>query len=423
MLLLTVLCIVEIIFAVYCIRTKSTQAKARCLLRLLTLAGFVILFILSLRTWSFRYYAIAAGLILLVAINLFTYFRKRATTYRLRRILLNALAIIMLFAVAFVPVILFPQYKSLDTTGEYRVAVETRQYEDVKRIEGYNNLGEARKLRVDFYYPTNATGKFPLIVFSHGSFGTKSSNESLFLELASHGYIVCTIDHTYQCLYTSIDGHTVLMDKGYMQEIMREDAHSDKLQSSQYYQKWMKLRTDDIQFILDTIIGTKKSNTTDTIYRLVDYSKIGVIGHSLGGSAALGIGRMRKDVGAVIALESPFLCDIKGVKDGEFVFEDANYPIPVLNVYTDSSWSHLSEWTQYLQNNRMLLSSQSFVHNYHIPGSGHLSITDLALASPVLTRVLNGHKTSIDAHHCLRIINRITLEFFDHYLKGYPQIP
>ncbi|OPZ86416.1 MAG: isoform II [Firmicutes bacterium ADurb.Bin419] len=217
--------------------------------------------------------------------------------------------------------------------------------------------------------------------------------------------------------------NTVLMDKGYLQEIMREDAHSDKLQSSQYYQKWMKLRTDDIQFVLDTIIGTKKSNTTDTIYGLVDYSKIGVIGHSLGGSAALGIGRMRKDVGAVIALESPFLCDIKGVKDGEFVFEDANYPIPVLNVYTDSSWSHLSEWTQYLQNNRMLLSSQSFVHNYHIPGSGHLSITDLALASPVLTRVLNGHKTSIDAHHCLRIINRITLEFFDHYLKGYPQIP
>jgi hypothetical protein len=67
----------------------------------------------------------------------------------------------------------------------------------------------------------------------------------------------------------------------------------------------------------------------------VDTDHIGMMGHSLGGSAALGIGRQRDEVNAVIALEAPFLYDIVGVEDGEFVFVDADYPTPVLNVYSD----------------------------------------------------------------------------------------
>jgi len=35
------------------------------------------------------------------------------------------------------------------------------------------------------------------------------------------------------------------------------------------------------------------------------------------------------------------MCDIIGVEDGEFVWNEDTYPIPVLNIYSDSSWSHL----------------------------------------------------------------------------------
>ena len=68
------------------------------------------------------------------------------------------------------------------------------------------------------------------------------------------------------------------------------------------------------------------------------------MGHSLGGSDALGIGRTRDDVGVVIALESPFLCGTVGVDSGEFVWNEETYPIPVLNIYSNSSWGHLDEW-------------------------------------------------------------------------------
>jgi len=45
-------------------------------------------------------------------------------------------------------------------------------------------------------------------------------------------------------------------------------------------------------------------------------------------------------------------------------------------------------------------------------------LTDLALTSPFLTRILNGQKASIDTEYCLAAINQIALEFFDCYLKG-----
>lgn len=78
-------------------------------------------------------------------------------------------------------------------------------------------------------------------------------------ELASHGYVVCSINHTYQCFYTTDeDGHTTLMDKGYMNEIKAENARSNRQQSYEYYQKWMKIRTGDINFVIDYILAEAK---------------------------------------------------------------------------------------------------------------------------------------------------------------------
>ncbi len=150
----------------------------------------------------------------------------------------------------------------------------------------------------------------------------------------------------------------------------------------------------------------------------MDTSKIGVMGHSLGGSAALGIGRMRNDVSAVIALESPFMCDIEAVKNGEFVFKNEIYPVPMLNVYSDSSWSNLAQWPQYAENYALLSGANSTAFNVHMSGVGHFTLTDLALASPLLTRIFNGKKSTTSTEYCLKTINKICLEFFDSYLKG-----
>ena len=413
--------IVEIAFVIFCIITKSNQQKIRSIIRIAAFASFVMFTIFHIIDWNLRYYLLAALLLLLTVTGAIDLVRKKEEkrAYKTARIVLKALGMTVLIFVLTLPAIIFPQYKAITTTGKYQVATVTYTYTDTKRVETYTDTGENRKLNVELWYPENADGTYPLIVFSHGSFGIKSSNESLYNELASHGYIVCSIDHTYQCFYTTDeDGKTTSMDTGYMKEIKAENAQLSRQQSYEYYQKWMKIRTDDINFVIDYILSKVGNNDSDTVYKLVDKTKIGVLGLSLGGSAALGIGRMRDDVSAVIALESPFMCDINGVENGEFVFKNEIYPVPVLNVYSHSSWSHLAHWPQYAENYALLSNTNATAFNVHISGVGHLTLTDFALTSPFLTRILNGQKSTTDSKYCLKVINKVCLEFFNCYLKG-----
>jgi dienelactone hydrolase len=416
--------LVEVVFAAYCIITKSNQKRIRSIIRITAFVGFAILALLPIVDWGLRYYPLAALLLLMAVMGAVDIIRKREEKreYKAVRVVLRAVGMILLIFVVDLPAILFPQHKKIEVTGKYEVATSAYTYTDKSRVETYTSTGENRKLNVQVWYPEDGEGKYPLIVFSHGSFGIKSSNESLYNELASHGYVVCSIDHTYQCFYTTdMDRQTVYMDKGYMQEVREENPKVDIQKSYKYYQKWMNIRTGDINYVLDYILLEVKNNTADKVYKLVDAEKIGVMGHSLGGSAALGIGRMRKDVSAVIALEAPFMYDIKGVRDGKFIFTDERYPVPVLNVYSDASYSHLGEWVQYAENYALLSNTNAAAFNVYINGAGHLGLTDFSLTSPILQRMIDkasGAKSTIDSVSCLKTINKLSLEFFDCYLKG-----
>jgi len=320
------------------------------------------------------------------------------------------------------PVLLFPQHPSIKATGEYKIDTKNFTYIDKTRKETYSTHNSNRKLNVEIWFPKTSKSDsktYPLIVFSHGAMGIKSSNLSLYEDLASNGYVVCSIDHTYQCFYTKdADGKMTFLSMDFAKELMNDDASKDKQNSYNLYKKWMGIVTGDINFVIDTILENTAAESSDPVYHLIDTSRIGVIGHSLGGSAALGIGRYRKDVKAVIALESPFMCDILGVNDNKFIWNDQAYPKPLLNIYTDSSWNHLSEWPQYAQNANYLSTPQPNIYNVYMQGANHFTLTDLSLSSPFLSYVLSGKKQKIDTEYCLETINNICLNFFNSYTKG-----
>ena len=412
--------VMETAFMVLHLITKSYKTNAKSVINIAMLPLFGLLPILSVIGWSFRYYVLASLLLvqaLAGAVQLIRKEKKRKA-YSARRAVLNAGGRTMLFFLAALPAILFPEHSIMKPSGNYQVASAVYTYTDTARMEAFAGTGQNRRMNVEFWYPETVEGTYPLIIFSHGGMSVRTSNESLYHELASNGYVVCAVDHTYHSLYTTFDdGRSLYIDMNYMQELQKEDARYDRQQSLEYYQKWMRLRTDDIQFVMDQIITQAGSNETGTVYGLVDASKIGVMGHSLGGSAALGIGRMREDVGAVIALESPFLCDITGVLDGEFVFKKDAYPVPVLNVYSDSAWSILDRRPQYAQNIRLLSKTHEDAFYVYLSGTGHFSLTDLALTSPAFTRMLNGFQASMDTEYCLKVVNSVCLQFFDCYLK------
>jgi dienelactone hydrolase len=413
--------IIELTFSVYCIRSKANQKRTASIMRIGIFAAFIVFILVSGTELNFRWKAISVLLLLWAVLGALDLIRNKEDKkeYKCGRVIRKALCMVLLVFIALIPAFIFPEYELIETTGKFKVATALYTYTDKGRVETYADTGENRKLNVQFWYPEEAEDTYPLIVFSHGSFGIRTSNESLYNELASHGYVVASIDHTYQALFTTaVDGKKTWIHRGYMQEVKEEDAHSNKQQSYEYYQKWMGIRMGDINFVIDHILSEVRSRNRDKVYRLVDKEKIGVMGHSLGGSAALGIGRSRKDVSAVIALEAPFMDDIKGVVGNEFIFTDETYPVPVLNVYSDASWKHLSEWPQYARNYELLSDTASTVYNAYIQGVGHLTLTDLALTSPLLTRFLNQKKSETDTEYCLRTINKLTLEFFNCYLKG-----
>ncbi len=316
--------------------------------------------------------------------------------------------------------VLFPPHEPLAVTGPHSVSTIRYSYVNKGRIEQNSAGGKERVVNVSFWYPQGDDDDetYPLVLFSHGGLGTETSNESLYLELASHGYVVGSIGHPRHSLWTKGDGGQItFVSREYFNELKWEDAKQDKERSYRYYQKWMATRTADINFALDTILEKAAAGEIG-VYGLIDPSRIGVMGHSLGGAAALAIPRQRADVAAVIALESPFLYDITGVANGEFVWLDEAYPVPVLNIYSDAAWEHLTEWSQYGRNAALLASPQETTVSLHLPGAGHFSLTDFSLASPLLTRLLEGGQSTHDREGYLSEVNRACLDFFDRYLKG-----
>jgi dienelactone hydrolase len=426
MIIMLAVSILEISFALFSIITKSHYPKEKSILRIIYAVVFLILVVSPVIDWGFRYYAICFVLILLAIISVIHLIRRKGHTreYRALCALLKAFGIILIVFTSSIPLLLFPYPKEIiETTGIYQVLTQDYTYTDESRVESYTDSGEKRRLNVQFWYPNTNKGESPLILFSHGGLGIKSSNESLFSELASHGYIVCSIDHTYQCLYTTDeDGATTWIDLGYMRELFKEDPRSNIELSYEYYQKWMNIRTQDINVVLDTIISKVSSENDDKVYSLVDISKIGVMGHSLGGSAAHGIGRIREDVLAIITLESPFMCDILGIEEGEFIFENRMYPLPILNIYSDSAWNILAKRVQYKANYTMLNERNPTTYNLYISDIGHLGLTDFGLTSPFLTRIIDRKKSTIEQQiDSLKKINMVCLEFFNIYLKDEEQ--
>ncbi|MDR3071932.1 MAG: hypothetical protein LBU41_00375 [Clostridiales Family XIII bacterium] len=341
--------------------------------------------------------------------------RKKGSHIRLK-----TLGIVVSFILAIVPlsiVILFPPHKTIPTTGNFAYTHTTVQYEE-NRIETYKDDRSNRKISAIIYYPTDNEiegNTCPLVVFSHGGMGYAKSNVSLYEELASHGYVVISIDHTYQALWTKIDGKTVYINSSYMKDLNAEDANLDPQNSYEKYAEWMDIRMGDIDYVID--YAKEQAAKENSFYKLIHTNKIAVIGHSLCGSAALGTGRARTDISAVIALEAPFMYDIIGVRDDDFIWRSEPYPVPVLGIYTDSSYSHLNDWKQYAENADLLDRQDSDVQSIYIEGCNHFSITDLSLTSPILTRILGGTSPKITAEESLKTINEACLMFLDSYLK------
>lgn len=262
----------------------------------------------------------------------------------------------LVFTFVLVPAFLFPQYKAPQPTGEFQVT--TAEYTFTSDTITDYFTGGKRQVNVGFWYPKEeATGTYPLLVFSHGAFGIKDSNTSAFEELASHGYVVCSIDHPGHSFYTeSVDGQKVIVDKSYMLEVMNsnKEAYYSNAEEYELIRKWVKIRTEDTNLTIDTILNYVDvdvpnppalfEDTEMKLYQNIDKSKIGLFGHSMGAAASVQIGREREDIGVVINIDGPYFSEMTyDSNSDEFVATAEEYDTPVLNIYSDQVWVQLQD--------------------------------------------------------------------------------
>ncbi|MNM96303.1 isoform II [compost metagenome] len=428
--ILIISAVIEIALAVYFISTQSNQKRIRSWVRIGLLTVFVIFVLASVIEWGFRWYILAAILLVSAIIGVISllFKKKDMKGYSALRIVLKGIATWVIVGIAVIPALIFPQHKLPEVTGKYKVNTVAYTYTDNSRIETFNNQGLKRKANIKFWYPSVGGKKFPLVVFSHGAFGIRDSNTSTFMELASNGYIVCSIDHPYHSLYTlDTDGKFTMVDRSFIQEVV--DVNNGVYDDETAYKlekKWLKLRTDDMNFVLDMIIKNSKDKGSDQVYQLIDSDKIGLIGHSLGGAASAQLGRERRDIDAVINLDADLLGEEVGFVDGKPVINHEIYPVPLLSIYSDTMKNLMARVTDpdIVLPQKLISATAPNAYEVYIKGTNHLSLTDLPLVSPFLANMINGSiKNSgsaqeADKYYVINTMNRTVLKFFDCYLKG-----
>lgn len=350
---------------------------------------------------------------------------KKMSKWTKRAVMIASVIGILIIAAMLIKSALFPPYDGLPVSGSYAVETQTFTWEDESRVETFTDTGENRALTVSFWYPSEE-GEYPLVVFSHGAFGVIESNYSTYTELASNGYVVASIGHPYHAMFVEdVNGKTTMVDMEFFKQIYADNGEYSEESERQVYelsQEWMELRSADMNFVLDTILEEAEQvknaagASSDKVFGLIDTTKIGLMGHSMGGATAVQLGRERNDITAVIDLEGTMLGEYVGFE----VYNEEPYPVPVLDVNSKAvrediatleaehpNWEYVNDYL-----GRNALDYREVIFN----GAGHLNFTDLPMISPALAGLLGVGE--VDAEECMKNVNEVVLTFFDFYLKG-----
>ena len=418
---LIVALVAQVALLVVRMATKSWQPRATHFIRIAAFLTFSVMMLTGVYWWGFRWMGLFLLLTVLAVFSVVYFVRraKRERQYRGLRVVFSFLSGCLLFSFCILPGVLFPQFQEVAPTGSFDVATKSITLVDESRADPFSESGESRKLTVQFWYPAASgdTEPFPLIVFSHGAFGFRGSNLSTFEDLASNGYVVCSIDHSHHSFFARhTDGSSTLVNPDFLNDAVNiTNGAYDEGVSYEKTHEWLALRTADMNFVLDELLHHESGQIPDDVSTLIDADKIGLAGHSLGGATAASLGRERPDVDAVAVLDGTMFGEEVAFENGSAILNENPYPVPLLNLYNESHSDDAQAQGLSYDN---LSASANAVEAYDvvIRGSGHLNFTDLPLFSPALARVLGTGE--VDSRYCIETMNQIVLQFFNHTLKG-----
>ena len=253
--------------------------------------------------------------------------------------------------------------------------------------------------------------KYPLLFLSHALGEPRTLYTALSQELASHGYIVVCIDHPYGGITALPDGRVI------------STADDPEAGNPEATAKQVEVWAKDASFVLDRMTAPSKTEVAQVgrFARYVDLQRIGILGHSLGGAAALEACRVdsRFKAGA----------DLDGAPFGRVTMEGLKKPTLIMRsgpIYSDedlakrgrtrAQWEEMGRQGRAMWDSLFQKSKNVMVYSIKINGAGHMSYSDAPFVMPDTITRFGGQ--IIDAKRGHEIMSHYIRDFFDKYLNG-----
>jgi platelet-activating factor acetylhydrolase isoform II len=375
---------------------------------------------------------------------------RRGDTQTVRQ--LHILSSLVLLAASTALPILLPVPSIPVPSGPYQVGTRIYELTDTSRKELYSGKDEARRFQIQVWYPSEvgpsnerapwmsnaeifapaiatyidmpsffldhlalvkipayreskvapADSGYPIILFSHGWNGFNAQNTGQALELASHGYVVIGVQHTYGAIVTVFEDGTVAHNNP---SALPGGAPDDEYEAAA--QKLVDQWAGDVGFALD-FMQSQGNDTNSPFYKSLDLSKVGVYGHSTGGGAAVQFCGTDARCNALLGMD-PFMRPV-------------SYEVLEKGVAQPAFFMFSQRWADDLDSRNNELFDQ-FIPNVtksfgviSIDGTAHYDFSDLPLLSPLTPQL--GLKGPINGKRVTTIINDYLLSFFDAALRN-----
>jgi dienelactone hydrolase len=244
--------------------------------------------------------------------------------------------------------------------------------------------------------PVSENKAYPLLLFSHGLSGLRMQNTAQFEELASHGYVVATVDHTYDSVITIMPDGRAILHHG--QTVMPEEV-SMILSGRQL----VGVRIQDIATAL-AFLEDKNRDPDSFLHDRIDLDKVGVMGHSTGGATAIEFCAQSTHCQAVL------------VQDGWV--EPLSEETLGQSLRQPSIFLSTNEWlgSDNKSIGEMFIDRQDQdSYQVTIEEMGHNNFTDIPLLTPIAAQI--GLGGQINGARGIRILNDYSLAFFNRYLQ------
>jgi predicted dienelactone hydrolase len=229
-----------------------------------------------------------------------------------------------------------------------------------------------------------AGGRLPLIVLSPGYTKPRATLSALAEDLASHGYVVAVVGHTYENAGQSFpDGH------------FAGCASCEVPHQSAFWQKLELGRAKDVSFVLDSLTHSKWAS-------LIDSSRIGMAGHSMGGASTIPamVADDRIKAGIDIDGKTELPLTAPGLsRPFMFVNHEQVPKCAPGNVEWERDYAQMTGWKRWVE----------------VAGTQHASFTDVGLIGDEFGVDFGAKGTAVRAQEITRAYVNA---FFDQHLRG-----